>query len=263
MPKAASLPSLPAAVSGCLRSSGRGGHTGWNGKATQNETWSHKLSWCLKKCRQNGSLPLRQTRQLGLCSGNKSGPQLNDKSRFLRLTVTRLVDGARPREVLYRGVSSITATLHTSKRRHREAVFLPLVSPPSRHGDPSGTAQPHNRALTRAEARRQCLSCLIPSSAPKRARDPHPFPFPSVHQPHLTDARSSARDPQVNSPPHHKAVKPFLPDTGFGCGSPQEAASTPAPPGASGSHSGSRRPFPARFLTTRRCHKHLGYSFSP
>ncbi|XP_009886295.1 PREDICTED: actin-binding protein F-like [Charadrius vociferus] len=45
--------------------------------------------------------------------------------RKVRKKEGRLVDGALPREVLYQGISSITATLHASKQRRREPIFLP------------------------------------------------------------------------------------------------------------------------------------------
>lgn len=68
-------PSLSAAAGGRGSCDPRDVNTRWKGKSTQNEMWSHKLSLCLEKCSQNGSPPWRQT---SLCSGNKSGPQLND-----------------------------------------------------------------------------------------------------------------------------------------------------------------------------------------
>ena len=172
MPEAALLPSLRAAVGGKagLRSSG-GEHTRWNGKATENETWSHKLPRCLKKCRQNGSLPRRQTRQLGLCSGNKSGPQLNDKSSFLRLTVTRLVDGAFPREVLYRGVSGITATLQDQQTAARSSSVSPTSHPSEQargsFWDDSAPQPARHSPTTR------------PSPGPRRAGDARPISFPA------------------------------------------------------------------------------------
>lgn len=49
MLKTALLP-LPAAARGRASCGPWEVHTRW--KATQNEMWSHKLSWCLEKCRQ-------------------------------------------------------------------------------------------------------------------------------------------------------------------------------------------------------------------
>jgi len=95
-------------------------------------------------CGQSGSLPPRQAQQRGLCSGNKPGPQLNDKPSSLRFTATRLVDGAFPWRSCA-GPSSITAVPQASERQHGEAAFLPLVMLPSRHGAPSGPPQPHSQ----------------------------------------------------------------------------------------------------------------------
>lgn len=205
MLKTALLPSLPAAVRGRVSCGPQEVHTRWNGKSAENKTRSHKLSWCLEKCSQNGSLPWRQT---GFCSGNKSGPQLNDKPSFL--LVTRLVDGAFPGEALCWGARDITTTLQT--RRTEERCFSHCQFCRAAWGshwessDPQpDECLPTSRSLPGPRHTSNVLSCFQLSSQTHGVCLSLPVPSdPSASPPQCWTPRSG----------HRHATKPLIPKKG-------------------------------------------------